>query len=267
MASKYKDEFGDKLSYDVESEIKDFDEYRKSIAPYVVDSVQTICEFQDSGASMMVEAANALMLDVDAGTFPYVTSSNTGLAGVFSGLLGIRPESITTRIGVAKAYQSRVGAGPFPTEDFGEAGDKLQSIGKEFGTTTGRRRRCGWLDLVILRYSASINRYTHINLTKLDVLDSFETIKVCTAYHCKNEDGSKTTYTNRMPANLKLIENENVEVDYTELKGWQSDITGCTKWDQLPQAARDYVEFVEKEIGVPIRWIGVGPSRDAMIEK
>lgn len=167
LAKRYKDEFGDLLEYDVEREIEQFNEYRTTLKPFVVDGMEVICQAQERGDNILVEAANAMCLDIDAGTYPFVTSSSTGIAGVLSGLLGIHPEKITSRIGVVKAYTSRVGSGPFPTEDFGEIGNTLQSVGREFGTTTGRRRRCGNLDLVLLRHTTAINRYTSINLTKL----------------------------------------------------------------------------------------------------
>ena len=146
LAKIHKSSFGEHLDYNVEQEIRAFDEYRERLRPMVLDSVQFICEKQEQGKRIMVEGANALMLDIDFGTYPFVTSSNTGVAGVLSGLGGIRPESLTERIGVVKAYMSRVGGGPFATEDFGEIGKRLQSVGQEFGTTTGRARRTGPLE-------------------------------------------------------------------------------------------------------------------------
>ncbi|KAL9109734.1 MAG: hypothetical protein Q9227_005603 [Pyrenula ochraceoflavens] len=266
LAKKYTDEFGELLQYDVEKEIEAFDEYRVSLKPYVVDGVHTICQAQDSKQKILVEAANALCLDVDAGTYPFVTSSNTGLAGVFSGLLGIRPETVTSRIGVVKAYSTRVGAGPSPTEDFGAVGNKLQEIGHEFGTTTGRRRRCGFLDLVLVRHTHAINHYTLLNLNKLDVLDTFPTLKVATAYHCTDPaTGAVSTWRDHLPADLKLMEPENCQVEWVEMKGWEKDISKARRWEDLPQEARDYVEFIEKEVGVKVKWIGVGPGREAII--
>ena len=267
LATKYSSEFGADLKYDVEKEIKDFDDYRDALKPFIKDSLEVVCTTQDAGAEILVEAANALCLDIDGGTYPFVTSSSAGIAGVFSGLLGIRPESVTTRIGVVKAYTTRVGSGPLPTEDFGEIGTKLQEVGHEFGTTTGRRRRCGILDLVLLRHTTAINRYTHINLTKLDVLDAFETIKIAVAYRCKEADRATKVWRDRLPSNFQQLEPERCEVDSVELEGWRCDISHCKKWDDLPRKAQDYVLFVEKEMGVRIKWIGVGADRDAMITR
>ncbi|KAM0250710.1 hypothetical protein ACHAQJ_008504 [Trichoderma viride] len=157
------------------------------------------------------------------------------------------------------ADTTRVGAGAFKTEDTGEVGTKLQEIGYEWGTSTGRRRRCGWLDLVIVRYSNSVNYYDSINLTKLDVLDTFETIKVAVAYKL---DGEEVSY---YPADLDAL--ERAEVVYKEFPGWQKSTTDCRTWNDLPQKARDYVEFIEKFIGVKIKWIGTGPDREAMITR
>ncbi|KAI9705257.1 MAG: hypothetical protein M1820_005255 [Bogoriella megaspora] len=267
LAKSKKGRFGDLLQYDVEAEILMFDKYRKTLQPFVVDGVEMVCRAQDDGTDILIEGANALMLDIDYGTYPFVTSSDTGLAGVFTGLGGLRPETLTTRIGVVKAYTTRVGSGPFPTECFDEAGSQLQERGAEFGTTTGRRRRCGWLDMVILRHSHRINRYTHINLTKLDVLDNFETLKIAVAYRSRNEDGSVVEYRDRFPADLSVLENDRLEVQYQTVEGWRTDITSCRTFADLPEQARKYVKFVENDLGVPVRWIGVGPGREAMIEE
>ena len=267
LAKKYSNEFGDDLKYDVEKEIEDFNGYRDTVKPFIKDSMEIVCTTQDRGEEILVEAANALCLDIDGGTYPFVTSSSAGIAGVFSGLLGIRPESVATRIGVVKAYTTRVGSGPLPTEDFGEIGAKLQEVGREFGTTTGRRRRCGNLDLVLLRHTTAINRYTHLNLTKLDVLDAFETIKIAVAYRCRQADGTTKEWRDRLPADFKQLEAERCEVECIELEGWSCDISGCRGWGDLPRKAQDYVLFVEKELGVPIKWIGVGADREAMITR
>ncbi|KAK2761609.1 hypothetical protein FQN54_001437 [Arachnomyces sp. PD_36] len=263
----YRDEFGSLLEYDVEREIEEFNEYRKTLKPFIVDSLDMVCKAQDAGQEILVEAANALCLDIDAGTYPFVTSSSTGIAGVFSGLMGLRPETVNTRIGVVKAYSTRVGSGPLPTEDFGEVGKQYQEVGHEFGTTTGRRRRCGNLDLVLLRHTTAINRYTSLNLTKLDVLDGFKDIEVAVAYHTTDLEGNKRTWKNSLPADLTQLESKNCQVESVKLEGWNSDITKCKTWDELPRQAREYVEFVEKQVGVPISWIGVGPGRDAMITR
>ncbi|PSS22964.1 hypothetical protein M430DRAFT_97645 [Amorphotheca resinae ATCC 22711] len=261
LARGYKLRFGALLEdYDVESEIAKFDKLRGELAPYVVDAVPLMSSAQQSDIEMVIEGANALLLDLDYGTFPYVTSSNTGLGGIFTGL-ALNPKSISSIIGVVKAYTTRVGGGPFPTEDVGEVGTKLQEIGREFGVTTGRRRRCGWLDLVVLKYSTAINHYTALNLTKLDVLDTFETIKIATAY-IDPETGEELQ---SFPADLDLL--SRVKVVYHEMPGWNKPITGAKSFYDLPRAARDYVEFIEKSLGVRVKYIGTGPAREAMITR
>ena len=198
------------------------------------------------------------MLDLDHGTYPYVTSSSTGLGGAIQGL-SLNPKTIKDVIGVVKAYSTRVGSGPFPTEQINEIGEKLQVYGREFGVTTGRRRRCGWLDLVMCRYSNAINYYTALNLTKLDILDDFDEIKVAVAYRL---DGKELE---SFPADLEVL--ERVEVVYETLPGWKSNTMGAKNWEDLPQNAQKYVEYIEEQIGVPVKWIGTGPKRDHMIER
>lgn len=204
--------------------------YREILAPMVIDQLPLLISAQNSGSPILVEGANAIMLDIDAGTYPYVTSSNTGLGGVFTGLSGINPRNVKNVYGVVKAYTTRVGGGPFPSEDLNEVGTKLQEIGREFGVTTGRRRRCGWLDLVVVKYSTQVNSYTALNITKIDVLDSFPEIKVAVAY--KHPDTKETI--EGFPADLELL--DRVEVEYVTLKGWQSDITKVRSYSALPPA-------------------------------
>ncbi|KAG8626817.1 hypothetical protein KVT40_005762 [Elsinoe batatas] len=258
MAGAYKKRYGDLLQYDVEKEIARFDEWRPKLAEFVVDQVPLIASAEESGRGILVEGANALMLDIDWGTYPMVTSSNTGIGGVFTGL-GISPFKLKEVIGVVKAYQTRVGGGPFPTELEDATGEKLQSIGKEVGVTTGRKRRCGWLDLVLLRYSALINHYTCWNLTKLDILDDFDEIKVAVAYKV---DGQETSV---FPATIAAL--KKVEVVYKSFPGWKSKTMGVNSYSNLPENARKYVEFVEQYTGVPVKWIGTGPGREAMIQR
>lgn len=198
------------------------------------------------------------MLDLDYGTYPYVTSSSTTIGGVCTGL-GLPPRLIGTTIGVVKAYTTRVGGGPFPTEQLNETGVHFQEVGREYGTTTGRRRRCGWLDLVVLRHSCLINGYTTLNLTKLDVLDSLSEIKVAVGYSI---DGQALL---GFPADLDLL--ERVKVEYETLPGWQTSIAHTDTYKELPENCRKYVEFIEKFLGVSIGWIGVGPGRNSMIRK
>lgn len=198
------------------------------------------------------------MLDIDHGTYPFVTSSNTGIGGAIQGVC-LNPLSINSIVGVVKAYSTRVGSGPFPTEQINEMGEKLQIAGREFGVTTGRRRRCGWLDMVMCRYSASINHYTTINLTKLDILDDFDEIKVAVAYRYGGQE------MDLFPADPDIL--DKVEVIYDTLPGWKANTMGATKWEELPANAQKYVQYIEKGMGVPIKWIGTGPARSHMVER
>ncbi|KAK9703323.1 Adenylosuccinate synthase [Basidiobolus ranarum] len=244
------------FEYDVEAELVRYRQLAQRIKPFVVDGVSYIHKALSENKNVLVEGANAIMLDIDFGTYPYVTSSNTGVAGVCTGL-GIPPRSIGKVIGVVKAYTTRVGGGPFPTELHDEDGERLQSIGAEVGVTTGRKRRCGWLDLVVLKYSHMINGYSSINITKLDVLDTFPEIKVATAYKLNGE------VMDSFPADLGTL--GKVEVQYETLPGWQSDISKCRKFEELPVNAQKYVQYIENFLGTKVEWIGVGASRDAMI--
>ncbi|OQO04572.1 Adenylosuccinate synthetase [Cryoendolithus antarcticus] len=256
LAQGYKKRYGDLLQYDPEEEIARFDEYRPKLETYVVDQVPLIESAVAGNVRMLVEGANALMLDIDNGTYPFVTSSNTGLGGIFTGL-HLNPRKIQETIGVVKAYTTRVGSGPFPSEQINKIGDTLQEVGHEFGVTTGRRRRCGWLDLVVVKFSNSINWYDAINLTKLDILDDFEEIQVATAYEHK---GNVLT---SFPADLGVL--EELTVKYETLPGWKSNTAGLKKWEELPVNARKYVEYIEKFVGVRIKYIGTGPGRESMI--
>ncbi|KAJ3210509.1 hypothetical protein HDU67_005240 [Dinochytrium kinnereticum] len=247
--------YGD-FDYDVEGEIKMLKELAEKLRPYLKDTIPYVHKAISSGKRVLIEGANAIMLDIDFGTYPYVTSSNTGVGGVCTGL-GIPPAKIGKIFGVVKAYTTRVGAGPFPTELLDETGDFLQRVGAEFGVTTGRRRRCGWLDMVVLRYSHMINGYTSINLTKLDVLDQLDEIKIGVAYI---HDGEKY---DDFPADLNKLANSTVE--YEVLPGWKADISACRTFESLPVNAQKYVKRIEQLLGVPVEWIGVGAGRDDMI--
>ncbi|CAD6564018.1 MAG: hypothetical protein ASARMPRED_002648 [Alectoria sarmentosa] len=243
LAHGFQKRYGDFLQYDVELEIARFDDYRTALQPFVVDAVPLISSAQGSAeTNILVEGANALMLDVDYGTYPCVTSSNTGIGGVFTGL-ALNPFKIKEIIGVVKCYTTRVGAGPLPTEQLNENGEKLQSI--------------GWLDLVIVKYSTAINHYTALNLTKLDIMDDFPEIQIATAYQL---DGQVLDF---FPADLQKL--ERAEVLYTTLSGWQKPTTGAKSYYDLPKNARAYVEFIEKFVGVKVRYIGTGPAREDMI--
>jgi adenylosuccinate synthase len=259
LAAGYQKRFGDLFDYDVNAELARFEEYRETMKKYVVDGVSFMTSAQQKkDTKIVVEGANALMLDIDYGSYPFVTSSSTTFAGILGGLT-LNPKNITETVGVVKAYTTRVGWGAFKTEDTEEIGTKLQEIGREWGTSTGRRRRCGWLDLVVVKYSNSINYYTSLNLTKLDVLDTFETIKIAIAYKVNGEE------LDSYPADLNIL--EQAEVVYHEMPGWQEPTTNAKTYNDLPQKAREYVEYIEKFVGVKIKYIGTGPDRGAMIER
>ncbi|KAG0129584.1 Adenylosuccinate synthetase [Tuber indicum] len=258
LAAGYKRRFGDLLKYDVEEELSRYKVYYETLRPYVVDAIVFIKSAFETNKRVLVEGANALMLDIDYGTYPFVTSSNTGIGGVITGL-AISPFKIKNIIGVVKAYTTRVGAGPFPTEQLNGTGDHLQSVGREFGVTTGRRRRCGWLDLVIVKYSTSVNHYTSLNLTKLDILDGLKEIKVAVGYRVDGEELES------FPADLTIL--ERVEPIYRIFPGWPTPTAKATSWDQLPTEAREYVQFIEEFVGVKIEHIGVGPGREHMCTK
>lgn len=217
----------------------------------LIDSEQYLNDHLRSGHSILAEGAQGSLLDIDFGSYPFVTSSNTVCAGACTGL-GIAPNRIGNVIGIFKAYCTRVGSGPFPTELFDEVGDKLCEIGHEYGSTTGRRRRCGWLDLPALKYAIMINGVTELNMMKTDVMDTFDTIKICTQYRVNGE------LTDQMPFEL----NTEVEPVYVEMKGWNTDLTQLTNGDQLPSALKDYIRFIEEETGVPISVVSVGPDRE-----
>jgi len=248
------------FEYDVEEEIKRHQEYATIFSDFLVDGVDWINEQCDSGKKILIEGANAAMLDIDFGTYPFVTSSNPTIGGCLTGL-GLSPKKIGDVIGVVKAYTTRVGEGPFLCEllDTDGPGTKLRAVGKEFGTTTGRPRRCGWFDAVIVRYTHRLNGYTALNLTKVDVLTGFDEIKVCVAYKV---EGKRVTAS--MPANLDILAAS--EVEYETLPGWKEDISNVTKFEDLPENCRKYILRLEELLGVPIKWIGVGPARTATVE-
>jgi len=246
------------FDYDTEGEIQRYKELADRLQPFVVDSVVYTHQALSEGKRFLVEGANALMLDLDFGTYPFVTSSSTSIGGVCTGL-GIPPKMIGHTIGVIKAYTTRVGGGPFPSEQLNDIGVHLQEVGKEYGTTTGRRRRCGWLDLVVMKHSCLINGYDSLNLTKLDVLDELAEIKIAVKYMV---DGKELV---GFPADLGVL--SNVDVSYATLPGWQSPITSITSFDALPDNCKRYISFIEDFLGVPIEWIGVGPERRSMLKK
>jgi adenylosuccinate synthase len=217
----------------------------------LIDSEQYINNKLKAGKTVLAEGAQGSLLDIDFGSYPFVTSSNTVCAGACTGL-GVAPNRIGNVIGIFKAYCTRVGSGPFPTELFDETGEDLCRIGHEYGSTTGRKRRCGWLDLPALNYAIMINGVTELNMLKTDVLDSFDTIKICTQYRVNGE------LTDQMPFDL----NETVEPIYIEMKGWKTDLTKFTNGYPLPTELKDYIAFIEEQTGVPISVVSVGPDRE-----
>jgi adenylosuccinate synthase len=220
-----------------------------------VDSEQFINTQIRNGKKVLAEGAQGSLLDIDFGTYPFVTSSNTVTAGACTGL-GIAPGKIGNVIGIFKAYCTRVGSGPFPTELEDATGEKIRAIGREFGATTGRPRRCGWLDLPALNYAIMINGVTELMMMKADVLSDFDTIKVCTHYIL---NGEKIDY---LPFD---IINEKIEPVYVELKGWKIDLTQLEHKEQLPKELTDYIAFIEKETQVPISIVSIGPDRKQTI--
>ena len=220
----------------------------------IVDSEHEINHLLREGKTILCEGAQGTMLDIDFGSYPFVTSSNTICAGACTGL-GIGPNKIGEVFGIMKAYCTRVGAGPFPTELFDETGKKIRDLGHEYGAVTGRERRCGWIDLVALRYSIMINGVTQLIMMKSDVLDTFDTIKACVAYKVNGVE------TRDFPYNIE----KDVEPVYVEMKGWQTDMTRFTSEEQFPAAFSDYIRFLEKELETPITIISIGPDREQTI--
>ncbi|HET6950914.1 MAG TPA: adenylosuccinate synthase [Acidimicrobiales bacterium] len=228
------------------------------IEPYVADTVNLVHEALEVGQHVLFEGAQATFLDLDHGTYPFVTSSNPVAGGACTGA-GVGPRYIDRVVGIAKAYITRVGAGPFPTELFDDVGDALVDRGHEYGTNTGRRRRAGWFDAVMLRHAVRLNSLSELSITKLDVLDAFDTVKVCVAY----EAGGKRI--ERFPDDQSLL--HRVTPVYEELPGWTTDLSEVTEPHALPAAARDYIAFLEDQVGVPIRLVGVGPGRDQYVQR
>ena len=243
-------------TFDVESVVSEFVAYGKRLAPYVADTVNLLHDARERGEHILLEGAQATFLDVDHGTYPFVTSSNPVSGGAAIGT-GLGPRHIDRVVGIAKAYTTRVGMGPFPSELTDDLGERLVDIGREFGTVTGRRRRTGWLDTVMLRHATRVNSLSEIALTKLDVLDTFEEVKVCVAYRIDGE------VVRHYPDTVERL--ASVEPVYETLAGWQSSTEGITEYSQLPVSARALVEIVERETGIPVSMVGTGPARDSMV--
>jgi len=252
------DFYAAEIEYDLEELESEFFSALKVLKslPFI-DSEEYIYQAQKEGKTILAEGAQGSLLDIDFGTYPFVTSSNTTAAGACTGL-GVAPNQIGEVYGIFKAYTTRVGSGPFPTELFDEDGETMARVGNEFGATTGRPRRCGWLDLVALKYAVQINGVTQLMMMKGDVLSGFKKLKICTAYNYK---GKTITH---LPYN---IEEHNVSPIYTEVDGWQEDLTKMTDASQLPKGLNDYIDFLEKELEVPIKIVSVGPDRTQTIHR
>lgn len=222
-----------------------------------IDSEEYLNNAMKEGKTILAEGAQGSLLDIDFGTYPFVTSSNTTAAGACTGL-GIAPNRVKDVFGIFKAYTTRVGSGPFPTELFDADGETMARVGNEFGSVTGRARRCGWLDLVALKYAVQVNGVTALYMMKGDVLSGFDTLKVCTAYKYKGQEIKHLPYN---------IEPENVTPIFVEKKGWAADLTGMTSYEQLPAELKEYIEFIENELEVPIKVVSVGPDRTQTIMK
>eukprot|EP00560_Eucampia_antarctica_P001571 CAMPEP_0197831670 /NCGR_PEP_ID=MMETSP1437-20131217/11454_1 /TAXON_ID=49252 ORGANISM="Eucampia antarctica, Strain CCMP1452" /NCGR_SAMPLE_ID=MMETSP1437 /ASSEMBLY_ACC=CAM_ASM_001096 /LENGTH=516 /DNA_ID=CAMNT_0043434689 /DNA_START=49 /DNA_END=1599 /DNA_ORIENTATION=- len=246
------------LEIDIEEQLAYYKSIRPQIQEMTTDTILFTNQKFREGKSILVEGANATMLDIDFGTYPFVTSSNPSIGSVLTGL-GVSPRKVRGIYGTVKAYCTRVGEGPFPTELFDDIGQHLTTVGAEYGTTTGRTRRCGWLDIAQMKYSVLVNGFTSINLTKLDVLTGLKELKIGKAYVHEGR------YLDSMPACLKTL--SECHVEYEVLPGWTEDISKCKTFEELPLNAQRYVLRVQELLDVPIRWIGVGPNRLDQIDR
>ncbi len=235
---------------------EEYVDYARTIGPWIGDASATMRECLASGQNVLLEGAQGTMLDVDFGTYPYVTSSTTIAAGGYAGA-GVPVGYPVQGVGVFKAYTSRVGGGPFPTELFDEVGERIREVGHEYGTTTGRPRRCGWLDVVASHYSVAVNGLSSIALTRMDVLDGLPCLQLCTAY--KYGDQTLTT----VPASVEVL--QQCEPIYEEMPGWQESTSGCRTYADLPQNARRYIERLEELLTCPVDVVSVGPGREQTI--
>ena len=246
------------LPMEADAIVDEYLELAERLLPMVDDTSYLIWNALQRGESVLFEGAQGTLLDVDHGTYPFVTSSNPTAGGAPIGA-GIGPKAIDAVVGVAKAYISRVGGGPFPTELFDDDGETMVKVGGEYGVVTGRRRRCGWLDLVALRYACRVNSLTALFITKLDILSEFDTIKIANAYTSLGE-----TYT-EFPRQQRVLYNCAPVLE--EFPGWNVDISAITDFDQLPKRAQQYIEFIEEQTGVPVNWVSVGPERSQLITR
>ena len=245
------------LPMDPDEIIEEYLEYAERLRPHVTDTSLLLWDAINDDKDVLFEGAQGTLLDIDHGTYPFVTSSNPTAGGAVVGT-GIGPKAIDEVVGVAKAYISRVGTGPFPTELFDEVGDQMIDLGGEYGTVTGRRRRCGWLDLLALRYAVRVNTLTKLFLTKMDILSAFDTIKVAVGYRSPEGDFDE------FPARQSGL--YHCEPVYEELPGWGEDITGVRRYEDLPKEARAYIEYVQEAAGVKVGWVSVGPERSQLVE-
>ena len=241
---------------DVDAVVAQYDEYAQRLLAYLDDTVNMLHGALERGANILLEGAQATFLDIDHGTYPFVTSSNPTAGGACAGS-GIGPRDISRVVGIAKAYTTRVGAGPFPTELHGELGDRIVDIGHEFGTVTGRRRRPGWLDLVMLRHAVRVNSLTDIALTKLDVLDDFDTIRVCVGYQLEGRE------LQGFPDDAETL--ARVECVYVDIPGWKQSLRACRREADLPREVLSLLSLVEQHTKVPVSVVGVGPERDDVV--
>ena len=245
---------GEKLN--VNEIVDNFVVLGERLKPYVSDTVNFLHDALERKENLLLEGAQATFLDIDHGTYPFVTSSNPIAGGACAGT-GLGPRDITRIVGIAKAYTTRVGSGPFPSELLGELGDKIVDIGHEFGTVTGRRRRPGWLDVVMLRHAVRLNSLTEIALTKLDILDTFTTVRVCVGYELNGKELFG------YPDDPQLL--GHVTPKYVDLPGWNKSVSAVRNYSDLPQQAKALIELVEKYVGVPVTMIGVGPERNECV--
>lgn len=241
---------------DYDTILKEYEGYAERLRPYVCDTIALLNDELAKGKKVLFEGAQATMLDVDYGTYPYVTSSHPVAGGIGIGA-GVAPNKLQTVVGVVKAYCTRVGAGPFPTEQLNEIGEKLREAGHEFGTVTGRPRRTGWLDAFVVRYAGMLSGITHMAITRLDILDGFDEIKMCTGYKYKGE------LLNEIPASLKVL--AEVEPVYETFKGWKTSISDIRKYEDLPKEACVYLERMAEVTGIKLGIVSVGPNRDQTI--
>lgn len=242
--------------FDFDTIYQEYLGYAERIRPYVKDTNYSANVYVNEGKKVLFEGAQATMLDIDHGTYPFCTSSNPTAGGACTGS-GVGPRRMENIVGVVKAYTTRVGAGPFPAEQNNGVGEYLRNTGHEFGTVTGRPRRCGWLDTAVVKYAAMLNSLDYLAITRLDILDDLDTIKICTGYRYNGQ------LLPEYPASLEVL--EQVEPVYEDMPGWKTDISACKTYDELPEAARKYVERISELVGVPLGIVSVGPNRSQTI--